>query len=190
MHGVKKHTRKMGYGSSYMPTADPNAREDTCLLCGHYLPLNDDGYCCGDECFEACRIEIRRRAAGRRIVPGMYYLMGNQEVFLFGELERWREPEVPESFTDANGVTYTCSADDSSANRMADMCESAGCDSIARPKDVLCIKHRMEATQEHRRSQPKATRRRFSKTHTKGSKKAQSHTLTHHIKGLDTVKVK
>ena len=53
---------KMGYSKGILARTEmpPDVIEDTCPLCGHFMPLEDNGYCATDECKENARDAIRR----------------------------------------------------------------------------------------------------------------------------------
>lgn len=105
--------------------ADPEAREAICPLCGRYMAVQGkDGYCGTEECSEAV-LDYARREHPEAIVKA-----GNMTILLLGKLHRHADPIPPESLKPDAAETG--------------ICEYAGCDTFARPRDTLCNQHRRE----------------------------------------------
>ena len=129
MQGVKRVSRKLGFGTAPMPVADPNVHEAICPLCGVYGPLNRMGWCYDRACKEAVRDELRREAAESEsgVVPGQYYKVGGTELINLAVFESFEEPVSP--------------------IKHPDMCVLEACETWARPSDTLCPEHRLQANQ-------------------------------------------
>lgn len=118
--------------------ADPTAREAVCLLCGRYMAVDVDSYCRTDECSEAALDYAKRHPELRALID-----VGSIKILLLTRLERHSDPVPPDMYVvkpDTDG----------------DHCEIHECTQFARPRDLICVAHRL-AHPKHRRRLPKAS---------------------------------
>ena len=176
MKDLDKHTRQLSNMGAIRPQTDPLIKEDTCPLCGRYMPLYASGNCDTEECTENARDKIRKiaRKAGKDIIPGLYMRIPGHEIFVFTGLKQWKEPIPPSEY----------SPDEVLAD--PDKCTYAQCERIARPNDTLCVVHRIEVTQARHKERSKADRRRFERPTVERRKTPG---LKGRIKGLDKIKL-
>ena len=166
MQGIKRESRRLGYGAAPMPTADPDAHEGTCPGCGTYTHIKAHGYC-GEEACSRAIIQAQRdasRESGKTIIQGRYYKFGNTEIVSLDNASRqFQSPEPPQGM------------------KHPDCCTHVDCDTFARPHDTLCVTHRLEANA--KRAQARRANRQGSPRRRKG--RGGDRQVTNRIRGLE-----
>jgi hypothetical protein len=164
MNGIKRDSRRLGYGAAPMPTPDPDAHEDTCPGCGTYTHLKAHGYCGEDACSAAILAGARAqsRESGKTVIPGRYYRFGETEIVSLDGAPQHHAPEVP------TGMKHP------------DLCTHTDCDDFARPHDTLCPTHRIQAN-----SQRHAARKAQRHGSPRRRKGRGGDTVRNQIRGLE-----
>jgi hypothetical protein len=168
---AKKYiARNMGIATSSIPSSitPPDVIEDTCPLCGKFMPLDKSGYCGTDECRTEARRTARKiaRAEGGN-VSGLYYKFGDLEVVNMSKLEQWEPPKQV---------------------KHPDMCSSGECTDWARPADHLCKHHRLAENREEMLARNAARRAGDKKRQPRRNRKGKK-MHGNKIRGLDKIKL-
>ena len=157
--------------------ADPEAIYDTCRGCGKCMHLNNNGMCDTDECKDA----LFKRAQE----AGSVHTWGDTSFFVADDVATMKTPP-PTKETQA--ILRKCG----DLQDALPTCRE--CDSIPRPDDTLCIKHRLE---ENARIHVKEKRVQHVQTNVGGADELPSNRKRRHeyrlrgkIRGFEKAKAK